>query len=135
MASTIQCAILFLETDVTRSDRLKRNSIRSGFLSADTKTYTNRKSVSHSAHKLYLIALMDKLCMHSLIMFRHYKKSIQQLLQAVPTLVEIVLLIISSGAVNRQIQPLRGGCWECGCNQHLSRDCLYVQGNGRRQPL
>uniref|UniRef100_A0A1A7XWF2 CCHC-type domain-containing protein n=2 Tax=Iconisemion striatum TaxID=60296 RepID=A0A1A7XWF2_9TELE len=22
-----------------------------------------------------------------------------------------------------------GGCWECGCNRHLRRDCPYAQGN------
>lgn len=24
---------------------------------------------------------------------------------------------------------LSRACWECGCNRHLHRDCLYVQGN------
>lgn len=66
------------------------------------------------------------------------QKSVQQLLEAVPSLkaappVSNVEQPIISSAGNRQVQPLGGGCWECGCNRHIRRDCPYVQGNGRGQ--
>lgn len=68
------------------------------------------------------------------------QKSVQQLLEAVPTLLKSVPSrsnsvepLITGGVGNRQVQPLGGGCWECGCNRHLRRDCPYVQGNGRGQ--
>lgn len=34
----------------------------------------------------------------------------------------------SSLAPRREVDP-KGGCWECGCNRHLRRDCPYLQGN------
>lgn len=64
------------------------------------------------------------------------KKSVQQLCEAVPTLRNSSVEPLSlSGVGRRQGQPLGGGCWECGCNRHIRRDCPYVQGNGRGQAL
>lgn len=62
------------------------------------------------------------------------QKSVQQLCEAVPILKHsIVEPSTISGVGKRQVQPLGGGCWECGCNRHIRRDCPYVQGNGRGQ--
>jgi len=65
------------------------------------------------------------------------QKSVQQLREAVPTLVRnhVVEPSVMSGVGKRPVQPLGGGCWECGCNRHIRRDCPYVQGNGRGQAL
>ncbi|XP_029914978.1 uncharacterized protein LOC115364535 [Myripristis murdjan] len=31
--------------------------------------------------------------------------------------------------VKREAMEQRGGCWECGCNRHIRRNCPYLQGN------
>ena len=35
----------------------------------------------------------------------------------------------SSGAASQRYRDNGGGCWECGCNRHIRRDCPYLQGN------
>ena len=31
-------------------------------------------------------------------------------------------------APKQDVERMRG-CWECGCNRHIRRDCPYLQGN------
>lgn len=63
------------------------------------------------------------------------QKSVQQLCEAVPTLLKNSTVEPStlSAVGKRQVQPVGGGCWECGCNRHIRRDCPYLQGNERGQ--
>lgn len=37
--------------------------------------------------------------------------------------------VAPSGATSRGFREALGGCWECGCDRHLRRDCPYLQGN------
>ena len=35
----------------------------------------------------------------------------------------------SSTVANQEVMQRGGGCWECGCNRHIRRNCPYLQGN------
>uniref|UniRef100_A0A1A8RPN4 CCHC-type domain-containing protein n=1 Tax=Nothobranchius rachovii TaxID=451742 RepID=A0A1A8RPN4_9TELE len=71
-------------------------------------------------------------------------ESLRQEVKSLQNVVHTLSVPAASGphydAQNTNLQPRQeysqkkgngrlGGCWECGCNRHLRRDCPYVQGN------